>query len=212
MGPPEAIEFLRELEDNNDREWFRTNRARYDAHLVEPGRRLAESLAHLGEPRFFRPYNDARFHQRPPIKEQLGIAIGYGAAGGFYVELSLDGLLVAAGLHRPAADQIERFRAAIDDPRRGKAFERAVADATDAGLELTAPELKRAPRGYPPDHPRVALLRCKTFTVYRRHALQAWLHEPRGAEIVRAQLEAARPLVAWLTKHVGPAAARPRPG
>ncbi|MEY2440763.1 MAG: hypothetical protein QOJ46_189, partial [bacterium] len=23
MWPPEALEFLRELEDNNDREWFR---------------------------------------------------------------------------------------------------------------------------------------------------------------------------------------------
>ena len=44
---------------------------------------------------------------RPPIKEQLGLAIGYGGAGGYYVELSLDGLLVAAGLHAPASDQLE---------------------------------------------------------------------------------------------------------
>jgi uncharacterized protein (TIGR02453 family) len=213
MWPPEALAFLRELEDNNDRDWFKANRARYDNDLLAPGRALAAGpLATLGEAHFFRPYNDTRFHARPPIKEQLGIAIGYGAAGGFYVELSLDGLLVAAGLHRPAADQVERFRAAIDDGRRGKAFERAVADATEAGLELTAPALKRAPRGYPPDHPRADLLRRKEFTVYRRHALEPWLHEPRCAEIVRAQLEAARPLVAWLGKHVGPAAARPRPG
>jgi len=34
MWPPEALAFLRELEDNNDRDWFRANRARYDAHLV----------------------------------------------------------------------------------------------------------------------------------------------------------------------------------
>ena len=37
-------------------------------------------MAHLGEARFFRPYNDARFQSRPPIKEQLGIAIGYTGA------------------------------------------------------------------------------------------------------------------------------------
>ncbi|HTN23052.1 MAG TPA: DUF2461 domain-containing protein [Solirubrobacteraceae bacterium] len=213
MWPPEALAFLRELEDNNDRDWFRANRARYDNDLLAPAKALvAGPLAALGEPHFFRPYNDTRFHARPPLKEQLGVAIGYGAAGGYYVELSLDGLLVAAGLHRPAADQIERFRAAIDDGRRAKAFERAVAEADAAGLELTAPALKRAPRGYPPDHPRADLLRRKAFTVSRRHALQAWLHEPRCADIVRAQLEAARPLVAWLAKHVGPAAARPRPG
>ncbi len=213
MWPPEALAFLRELEDNNDRDWFRANRARYDNDLLAPARALVTGpLAALGEPHFFRPYNDTRFHARPPIKEQLGVAIGYGAAGGFYLELSLDGLLVAAGLHHPAADQVERFRAAIDDGRRGKAFERAVAAAAQAGLELAPPALKRAPRGYPPDHARAALLRRREFTLHCRHPLEPWLHEPRCADVVRVQLEAARPLVAWLAKHVGPAAARPRPG
>ncbi|MEA2137445.1 MAG: hypothetical protein QOG56_595 [Solirubrobacteraceae bacterium] len=139
MWPLEAVEFLRELEDNNDRDWFRANRARYDAHLVAPGRALAASLAHLGDARFFRPYNDARFQNRPPIKEQLGIAIGYGGAGGYYVELSLDGLLVGAGLHHPATDQLERFRAALDDDRRAQAFERAVRRCDRAALRMTAP-------------------------------------------------------------------------
>ena len=212
MWPPDALAFLRELEDNNDRDWFRANRGRYDADLLAPARALAATLADLGEPHFFRPYNDTRFHARPPIKEQLGVAIGYGAAGGFYVELSLDGLLVAAGLHHPSSDQLERFRAAIDDARRAKAFERALQTATDAGLQVAGPALKRAPRGYAPDHPRVDLLRLRELTVHRRHELEPWLHEPRCAEVVRAELEAARPLVAWLGKHVGPALARPRPG
>jgi uncharacterized protein (TIGR02453 family) len=204
MWPPEAIEFLRELEANNERDWFKANRARYDAHLLEPARALAENLVHLGQPHFFRPYNDTRFHARPPIKEQLGVAIGYGAAGGFYIELSLDGLLVAAGLHHPASDQIERFRAAIDDSRRAKGFERAVEAASAAGLAVPEPELKRAPRGYPADHPRIDRLRLKELTVYRRHPLEPWLHEPVGDERVRTELEAARPLVAWLSEHVGP--------
>src|SRR5215208_508832 len=154
MWPPEALELLRDLEANNDRDWFKANRARYDDYLLEPARGLAEKLADLGEPRFFRPYNDTRFHMRPPIKEQLGVAIGYGDAGGLYFELSLDGLLVAAGMHQPASDQLARFRAAIDDGRRAKSFERAIAAAEAGGLEVPPPELKRAPRGYPPDHPR----------------------------------------------------------
>jgi len=205
MWPPEALEFLRELEDNNDRDWFKANRARYDEYLVTPGRALAERLGHLGEARLFRPYNDARFHARPPIKEQLGIAIGYGAAGGYYVELSLDGLLVGAGLHHPSSDQLQRFRAAIDDGRRAAGFERALAKAAAAGLELIAPTLKRAPRGYPIDHRRIDRLRLKFLTVYHRHPLAGWLHTPAAAERVAAQLDAARPLIAWLAKHVGPA-------
>jgi uncharacterized protein (TIGR02453 family) len=204
MWPPEALEFLRDLEANNDGAWFRANRDRYDAHLVEPARELAGKLEHLGRPHFFRPYNDTRFHMRPPIKEQLGLAIGYGGTGGYYVELSLDGLLVAAGLHQPASDQLERFRAAIDDGRRAGAFERAVRAAQAAGLAVAEPELKRAPRGYPQDHPRIDRLRLKELTVHRRHALEPWLHEPACDELIRAELDAARPLVAWLGRHVGP--------
>ncbi|MDQ3849843.1 MAG: DUF2461 domain-containing protein [Actinomycetota bacterium] len=200
----QAVEFLRELEANNDRDWFKANRGRYDSDLVAPARELAATLTHLGDPRFFRPYNDTRFHPRPPIKEQLGVAIGYGGAGGFYFELSLDGLLVAAGLHAPAPDQLERFRSAIDHDRRAQGFEQAVAVATDAGLAVPEPELKRAPRGYPPDHPRIDRLRLKELTVYRRHPLEPWLHEPACDALVRAELEAARPLVAWLHEHVGP--------
>src|SRR3954454_12872389 len=211
MWPASALEFLRELEANNDRDWFKANRSRYDEDLVAPARELAVRLGHLGEAHLFRPYNDTRFHMRPPIKEQLGLAIGYGGAGGYYVELSLDGLLVAAGLHRPASDQLERFRAAIDDGRRAASFERAIRTAEAAGLEITAPELKRAPRGYPQDHPRIDRLRLKQIRAHRRHALEPWLHEPRCRELVASELEAARPLVAWLAKNVGPPLA-PRNG
>jgi uncharacterized protein (TIGR02453 family) len=204
MWPPEALEFLRELEANNDRDWFKANRSRYDAHLIEPAREMAEGMSHLGEAHMFRPYHDTRFHMRPPIKEQVGVAIGYGGSGGYYFELSLDGLLVAAGMHHPASDQLERFRRTIDDGRRAAGFERAVQAADAGGLELAPPALKRAPRGYPIDHPRIDRLRLKELAVYRRHALEPWLHEPACDDRVRSELESARPLVAWLRKHVGP--------
>jgi uncharacterized protein (TIGR02453 family) len=204
MWPPEALEFLRELEDNNDRDWFRANRARYDAHLVEPARALAEELRDLGPPHFFRPYNDTRFHARPPIKEQVGVVLGRPGAGVFYFEISLDGLFVGAGLHHPAPDQLDRFRRTLDDGRRAAGFERAVRTAEKAGLEVATPELKRAPRGYPLDHPRIDRLRLKRITVGARHPLGRWLHTGQCDERVGAQLRAARPLARWLGEHVGP--------
>jgi len=129
----------------------------------------------------------------------------HGAAGGYYVELSLDGLLIGAGLHHPSSDQLERFRAAIDDGRRARGFEQAVAKAAAAGLELVEPALKRAPRGYAADHPRLARLRLKSLTVFARHQLEPWLHDERCREVVRAELEGARrgPLVTWLARYVG---------
>ena len=204
MWPPEALEFLRELEDNNDSDWFRRERHRYDRYLVAPARELADKLGDLGAPRFFRPHNNLRFRPGPPLKENLGVAIGYGAAGGFYFDLSLDGLLVAAGLYRPAPDQLERFRAAVADDRKARGLERGLAAAERAGLTATEPELKRAPRGYPADHPRAARLRMKRVVVSCRHPLEPWLHEPTCDEVVRDEMLAARPLVKWLAETVGP--------
>jgi uncharacterized protein (TIGR02453 family) len=210
MWPPDALEFLRELEDNNDRDWFRARRARYEACLREPALALAEKLGPLGEAHTVRPYNDTRFHPRPPIKEHLGVAIGYGDAGGYYFELSLDGLLVAAGLYRPASDQLERYRAAIDDDRRAGGFETALATAIAGGLTPAEPALKRAPRGYPADHPRIDRLRMKELIVHRRHALEPWLHEPACDKRLQRELESARTLVEWLAENVGPSRRAPR--
>ena len=70
-------------------------------------------------------------------------------------------------------------------------------------MSATEPELKRAPRGYRPDHPRIDLLRMKSITVHRRHDLEPWLHQPACDEVVQAELEAAKPLVDWLTKTIG---------
>ncbi len=206
MWPPEALEFFRDLEDNNDREWFRANRHRYDEYVVAPARELADKLSDLGQAHFFRPYNNLRFRPGPPLKEHLGVAIGYGGAGGFYFDLSLDGLLIAAGLWHPASDQLARFRAAIDDGRKARAFERGLAAAERGGLAAADPELKRAPRGYPMDHPRLHRLRMKQLTVSRRHPLEPWLHKPTCDERVRSEMVAARPLVKWLAETVGPSA------
>jgi len=211
VWPPEALQFLRELEANNDRDWFKANRARYDRDLLAPAHQLADRLSHLGEPRFFRPYRDTRFRPGPPIKEQIALGIGHRDAGGFYVELSLDGLLVGAGLHHPAPDQLGRFRAAIDDDRRAPGFGRALASTRAAGLATNDAGLKRAPKGYSPDHPRIDLLRLTHLTVFARHDLEPWLHTPAADARIQAELESAQPLIAWLAENVGPSAhARPR--
>ena len=167
-------------------------------------RALADDLSDLGRPHMFRPWNDTRFHARPPVKEHVGLAVGYEGAGGYYVELSLDGFLVAAGIYQPAPDQLDRLRRAIDEGRTAAALTRAITRAQRAGLALTEPALVRAPRGYAADHPRLRLLRCKSLTVTRRHELGAWLHRPKAGRTIREELDAAAPLVRWVRERVGP--------
>ena len=202
--PPEAVSFLEDLEANNDRDWFKANRSRHQEFLVEPALALASDLADFGPPHVFRPWNDTRFHMRPPIKEHLGMTIGYGGGGGYYFEISLDGLFVGAGLHHPSRDQLERIRKAIDTPRQAAALKEAVALASDAGMSLVPPELTRAPRGYPADHPELDLLRRKSLTVSRRYQLAGWVHKPEAGRRVRALVDGAMPLVEWLRSYVGP--------
>lgn len=204
--PPGALGFLEELEADNDRDWFKANRARYDAELVAPALLLGEELAAFGTAKLFRPFNDVRFHGRPPIKEHLGLALGRDAhrAGGGYVELSLDGLLVAAGLYAPAPDQVARLREAVADGRRSAGLTKALARGAEGGLVLSDPDLKRIPRGYDPGHPRAELLRRRRVVLSVRWPLEPWLHTPECGRRIAAALEAAAPLTRWLHEHVGP--------
>lgn len=202
--PKEAIAFLEDLEANNDRDWFKANRARYDEHLVAPANALARDLAHLGAGRLFRPWNDTRFHMKPPIKEHVGLAIGIDGAIGHYVELSLDGVFVAAGMYAPMPDQVARLRDAVADGRKAAPLRKAIAAAAAAGLELGEPDLKRVPRGYDADHPRADLLRHKKLVLHRRTPVGAWVHRRECGERVRADLDAMSPVVEWLRRHVGP--------
>ena len=202
--PRGFVEFLTELEANNDRDWFKANRARYDRLLREPMVALGEDLAKLGRPHLFRPYNDTRFHPGPPIKEHQGLAIGMGGSGGFYLEISLDGLLIAAGLYSPESDQVERMRAAVADGRRGGALKRALEKARAAGLKLGEPDLKRVPRGYPPEHPRADLLRYRRMVVYRRVPVAKWMSTRACGGRIDETLAAAAPLVSWTRTNVGP--------
>lgn len=209
--PRAAITFLQDLEANNDRDWFKANRARYDEHLVAPALALGDALSRFGPVKLFRPYNDARFHQRPPLKEHIGIPFGMTGATGYYVELSLDGLLVAAGMYRTQPDQVSRLRAGVVDGRRGAALARAVAKARDGGLSPGEPDLKRVPRGFDADHARADLLRHRRLVLSRREPeLPKWLHRPEAAERIAAWFDAATPTVKWLRDHVGPSDTPPK--
>jgi uncharacterized protein (TIGR02453 family) len=202
--PRAALTFLADLEAHNDREWFKANRERYDETCAGPALALGTDLADLGSPKLFRPWNDTRFRPGPPIKEHIGLAIGYEGAGGWYVQLALDGLLVAAGLHAPKPDQVARLRAAIDDGRKAAALTRALAVARGVGLSLNEPDLLRVPRGYDADHPRAELLRRRSLTVSRTYPATAWLHKPAAYDRIRESVDAATPMVNWLRRHVGP--------
>ena len=163
---------------------------------------LADLADEFGEGRIFRPNRDVRFSaDKSPYKTSIAATL----AGGGYVQLSAAGLGAGNGMYMMASDQLERFRAAIDAEKTGRALVDLV-DATRAtGAEVTAREsLKTAPRGYPKDHPRIELLRQKGLIVWREWPVAAWLSTRRAETRVVDLLRSSRPIVGWLDEHVGP--------
>ncbi|HJP64720.1 MAG TPA: DUF2461 domain-containing protein [Actinomycetota bacterium] len=200
--PVEAIEFFEGLEADNSKTYWQANKTTYETAVRAPMEELiAELTPTFGPGRIFRPYRDIRFSKdKSPYKTNIAAVIGDG-----YVSVSAHGLGVGSGMYEMAADQLGRFRQAIDDDRSGKELERIVSKARDAGLEATAHDvLKTAPKGYPKEHPRIELLRYKGLITWKEWPAGAWLGTRKAKDRIVEFLQAAKPLNRWLEKHVGP--------
>src|SRR3954452_16119167 len=218
--PPSAFAWFGGLEADNSKTWFAAHRATYDADVRGALESMLEELADergSGRAKLFRQHRDTRFSRdKSPYKTRTYGVITDRADGlaSLYAELSSGGLFVGTGYYMLAADQLERFRAAVDREAPGQELERVLADVHAAGIETWGVALKTAPRGFPRDHPRAELLRHKSLIGGRRLA-----PAPRGGGIARdAALAFARDTWAtcpsmsrWLDEHVGASTEPPAP-
>ncbi|HXQ94976.1 MAG TPA: DUF2461 domain-containing protein [Thermoplasmata archaeon] len=179
----DAFRFLRELGKNNNREWFQTNKGRYEAAIQEPavrfiasmGPRLARLAPHVvADPRPFggslsRIYRDTRFSKdKSPYKTHVGIHFAHedGASSGrnlpgFFFHLAPSESMVASGIWHPVPPDLVQIRDAI------------VADSTGWGkvlkgqIEIGGESYVRVPAGYDAGHPYADDLRRKDFYASR---------------------------------------------
>ena len=209
---PEAFEWFAGLERDNSKTYFTATRERYEhdvrGELEAMLDELAEELG--GSVKVFRQQRDLRFTpDKTPYKTRT-YGVIHADRRGLYAELSARGLYAGTGYHQLARDQLERFRAGVADDERGGALVAAVTAAEEAGLEIEGEALRTAPRGYPRDHPRAALLRHKALIAGRRAAPG---RDGIGREAALAHVggtwRAAAPLNEWLDTHVGPSELEP---
>jgi len=213
--------FLRELADNNDRAWFQDNKARYVAELRDPALAFIEGFApslykisdrFLADPRtvggsLFRIYRDTRFSKdKRPYKTHVGIQfrheVGRDAhAPGFYLHLEPGSVWAAAGVWHPERDALAMIREAIIKDPGG--WKRAVGGkAFRARARLGGESLKRAPRGYDPEHPMIEELKRKDFVAVSELSERAAC-KPDFATEVAASFRAFGPLMRYLCKALG---------
>ncbi len=213
--PKPALQFFHGLERDNSKTYFETHRSVYEEQVRQPMEALlAELEPELGsdlEVKIFRLNRDLRFSpDKRPYKEQLGAYMSGARATGVYLQVSSDGLYVAIGSHEMAPDQLTRFRDAVAG-KDGEKLARIVATLRKDGYQVTEASFKRVPAGYPSDHPRGELLRCKGLMASRNWNPGPWLQTVEAKEYVREAIKAGKPLTSWLDAQVGPSRLPARP-
>ena len=179
---PTILQFLEDLEDNNNRTWFQENKSRYEREVLEPSmafiRAFAPRLKRISEflvasdrrvgGSLMRVYRDTRFSKgQPPYKTNVGIHFRHEFGGdvhapGFYVHIAPRECFLAIGVWRPDPVALGKIRQAIVD--RPAQWRRARDDKTFSQcFTLEGDSLKRPPRGFPADHPFVEDLKRTDF-------------------------------------------------
>jgi uncharacterized protein (TIGR02453 family) len=216
---PAAPAFFARLAAENHKDHWHAHLDEYRATVRAPFEALLDDLSGAFGPwRTFRPQRDTRFSRdKSPYKTWIsGVTLGQ---GGTVYSLRLDrhGLRVGSGYPWMAADQLARFRAAIDDDASGEAFLACVAaveGSGDAGPRVTGGRLERlktAPRGYPRTHPRVGWLQVKGVEIALALGVPDWLATPDATTEILRRYQLSRPVTDWLDAHVGPTRLPPDP-
>ncbi|HEY6297662.1 MAG TPA: DUF2461 domain-containing protein [Streptosporangiaceae bacterium] len=199
--PEEALDFYDGLMADNSKPYWTEHKATYDQKILGPMTELTEELAaEFGEPKIFRPYRDVRFSaDKTPYKTHIGATVGHSG----YLQLSAEGLGAGAGMWEMNPEQLARYREAVADDGKGVELEQVIAIIEKADITVHGHgALKSAPRGYPVDHPRVALLRYKGVTAWKQWPVEPWLETAEAKEHIVTFLRTAQPLCSWLAAHV----------
>jgi len=179
---PQALAFLRELKQHNDRAWFRPRKHLYEDELrwpmqcliAEADRELTrKGLPLRGDPNqgLFRIYRDTRFSpDKRPYKTHIGAVLSRNgsrnAQGVVYIHIEPDASFLAAGFWKPDAPFLRRWRQRLF--QEADAFLALVYHLEAQGLTPeTDTVLKRLPRGFEEaaSSPIALYLRWNSFVV-----------------------------------------------
>ncbi len=214
-----TITFLRELFDNNNKQWFDKHRDEYQAAKEDYELFIGEVLEGLAtsEPGFkeqlakdciFRIFRDVRFSKdKTPYKPNFGAFFSKGGrkypGAGYYFHLEPGGKSFAGGgLWMPEAPLLKAVRQEVD--YNFDEFKKIVEDKKFKKLfgMVSGEQLKKVPQGYTDDNPAIEYLKLKSFTVSYNIADE----DISGKALVKKALEvftAMRPFIDFLNRSVG---------
>jgi len=217
----DSFDFLRRLGEHNNRDWFAEHKHEYEAMVREPAlafiRAMQPELARFA-PHFvvsdkkvggslMRIYRDVRFGKnKQPYKTNIGIQFRHEVgkdvhAPGFYLHIEAGEAFVGAGIWHPDSATLKKIRGYIDaHPSR---WQDALADeAFNKAFQLSGDSLKRAPKGYPMDHPQIEDLKRKDFIAIAPLVPELILQDDLVG-LIGSYFETAQPLMQQLCRAIG---------
>lgn len=176
--PKSSLEFLKDLKNNNHRDWFEEHRKSFKKEqksvnqFFEDLFRMLNTHDELDTYKAFRIYRDVRFSKnKTPYKTHLAASFHRTKPrkrGGYYLHIEPGNSFLAAGFWKPEKDDLFRIRKEFefDDAPMRKHLESDTFKKMFNGLE--GEELKTAPKGFEKEHPAIDLIRKKQYIVTRK--------------------------------------------
>jgi len=218
MAIETAFAFLDDLRNNNHTEWFRAEKKRYEDYkkeylaLIEsvlvPLQAFDETLLGL-EPKncTFRINRDIRFSKdKSPYKTNMGMWFTQNKqrknSPGYYVHYDKEQCFLAGGIWCPEPADVAKIRREIaffhdelEAIAAAPEFKNTFVDFTrEAGMVL-----KKAPKGFEPDHPAIEWLKLKSFTVSMPWTV-AQFKAPDAGQQIAEKLRIMKPLNDFLSR------------
>ena len=205
-----AFEFLRQVRENNNREWFAQNKATYDEIVKENkvffNQVYSELQKHdsLEGIHIFRIYKDVRFSKdKLPYKTNFGASFSRTKPllrGGYYVHLEPDNSFVGGGFWSPNNEDLFRIRKEFEMDTTE--IQKITSDKTFLEYfgELRGEDgVKTAPKGFDKNHPAIDLIKKKQYVVMRKFSDKEVFSADFQKEIIATFL-AMRPLFDYMSE------------
>lgn len=220
--PAEGIEFLRQLKENNNREWFQARKSTYEKVVKQPmldlidalnGRLVQFAPDYVTEPAkaLYRIYRDTRFSKdKTPYKTNVAATFNLRGAknmalAGYYFQISPENVGIGGGIYHPPPKELLAIRTWIADnwDESGKVIQNRKTEALMG--EIYGDQLSRPPKGFAKDHPGEAVLRRKSLIFYTELPPESAL-KPTIVEDIATRFEATTPLIHMLNRALGASA------
>lgn len=209
-----ALDFIKELRENNNRDWFNSHKKRYQdslelfraftGELLSGISKFDPALGNL-EPKdsIFRIYKDVRFSKdKLPYKTHFGAWMAKGGRkstdAGYYFHLEPGASFMAAGVWMPPAEQLKLIRQEImynpNDYLNLISTSKMKAYYERGGKEDM---LKKGPVGFPKDFEHMEELKYKHYVWSRSYNDAEVLHKDFADKVI-ADYEGLFPVVDYL--------------